>query len=105
MSQWKTTGSTDVEDYLPSPGHETAYRAGWQYCSGRLAGKAERRQGRKRGLALLGTGTLLTAVGAPIAVASFRHGANEKWLYMILGLGLMNLAFGLVALITGRSDE
>jgi hypothetical protein len=105
MERWKSTGSVEISAYRPPAGHETAYRAGWQRCSARIEGRAERKRGRRRGFVLLGTGTLLTAVGAPMAVYGFQYDVSERVVYIALGAGLLNLAFGLVAIITGRSDE
>jgi hypothetical protein len=105
MARWKSTGSTELGEYRPVRGHETAYRAGWQCAADQVERRAERKRGRRRGLALLGTGTLFSAVGLPLAVISFRHGAGERFLYMPLGIGLLNLTFGIVAVISGHCDE
>jgi hypothetical protein len=59
MGQWNETGSLDLGVYRPVPGHETAYRAGWRHASGKIEARAERQRGRRRGLALLGSGVCL----------------------------------------------
>jgi hypothetical protein len=56
MSQWEQTSSTEIGEYRPIPGHETAYRAGWQRASAKLRAKAERKGGRRRGLKVIGSG-------------------------------------------------
>jgi hypothetical protein len=105
MSKWKSSGSTELSEYRPVPGHETAYRAGWQNAAAKLEGKAERKRGRRRGLVLLGIGTLLSAVGVPLVMDGFSRGSGARLPYIILGAGILNILFGIVAVITGDSDE
>ena len=101
--QWTRTRSTEILAYRPVPNRETAYRAGWQYAALGIAAKLERRQGRRRGVTLPWTGALATAAGTVLVKLTFDHGLEYPW--MILGFGLMNLAFAGVALLTGHSDE
>jgi hypothetical protein len=103
--KWKTTGSAEIAEYRPVPGHETEYRAGWQCAVSELEGKADRKRGRKRGLKLIAIGLLLTAIGAPWSYFAFNEGFGFRSPYMVLGGGLLCLAMGIVSVITGNSDE
>jgi len=107
MSQWEQTSSTEIEVYRPVPGRETAYRAGWQHASAKLRAKAERKAGRRRGLAVIGFGAVLTLLGAAImagsTTATFGHVTVLP--VQVLGAGILALVLGLVMLITGASDE
>ena len=98
-ARWKESKSIRLDPYRPTPGHETAYRAGWQLAASKIKAKGERRKGRRRGLQLLGTGAVLSAASA---VAYLGMHTIVVWLWISAGLALV---FGLVMLISGISDE
>jgi hypothetical protein len=105
-TQWKESGSLEIGIYRPVAGHETPYRAGWQYARDGIEGKAERKRGRRRGLQLLGSGAVLTLVGGGLAAAGSFHQGDFLITSTALALcaGLLNIALGTFALITGESD-
>jgi rhomboid protease GluP len=107
MSRWKETRSFELGEYRPVPGHETAYRAGFQHATDKIEAKDDRKRGRRRGLQLLGSGAVLTLVGGPLAANAW--GTNNwlsymAWPYVILGAGIVSLVMGMVSLLTGVSD-
>src|SRR3954452_7042600 len=99
-NRWSETRSTDLGDYRPMPDHENAYRAGWQHAANELEAKDDRKRGRRRGLQLAGSGALLTLIGGSVLAG----GTMAAWNLLVVGAGLLNLALGLFALITGTSD-
>jgi hypothetical protein len=107
MSRWKETQSFELGEYSPVPGHETAYRAGWQHAADEVGGQEERKRGRRRGLQLLASGAVLTLAGGLLAATGWRGNGRDSymaWPYIILGAGILYLALGLTALLTGVSD-
>jgi membrane associated rhomboid family serine protease len=107
MSGWKETRSVEIGEYRPVPGHETAYRAGWQHAADKIEAKDDRKRGRRRGLQLLGSGAVLTLVGGPLSANAWgSHGllSYMAWPYVMLGAGILNLVLGVAALLTGVSD-
>lgn len=108
MGRWKATQLLELGEYHPVPGHETAYRAGWQHAVDRVEGREERKRGRRHGLKLFASGAVLTLVGTPLAVSAWNSHSwisNMWWPYAILAAGIISLVFGLVGLLTGVSDE
>jgi rhomboid protease GluP len=100
MHGYKESQSVDLGDYRPSPDHETAYRAGWQHAADKLEAKDDRKRGRRRGLQLLAVGALFTTLGG----AALATSPMAAWNLLLLGGGLVNLALGSFALVTGKSD-
>jgi rhomboid protease GluP len=100
MNRWNVYGSTEVADYRPPAGHETAYRAGWQNAADKIEGKQERKRGRRRGLQLLGSGALFSALGGFLLATAGITGMS----LVIFGIGVINLVLGIVSVITGNSD-
>jgi rhomboid protease GluP len=100
MNQWSGFGSTEVVDYHPPAGRETAYRAGWQKAADKIEGKQERKRGRRRGLELLVAGALFTAFGGFLLATAGIMGRT----LVFLAIGVINLALGIVSVITGNSD-
>jgi hypothetical protein len=105
MTQWKEAGLAELGVYRPIPGHETAYRAGWQFAADKIESKDERKRGRKRGLQLPAAGALLTLVGGALMASSGGLDGNlAAYNAVILGAGVLNLLLGQAALVTGNSD-
>jgi membrane associated rhomboid family serine protease len=107
MSQWKAMQSLDVGEYRPVPGHETAYRAGWQHAADKVEGREERKHGRRHGLKLLASGAVLTLLGIPLSVSAWSGDSLLSymwWPYAILAAGIVSLVTGLVSVVTGVSD-
>jgi hypothetical protein len=99
-ARWKESKSIELAPYRPTPGHETAYRAGWQLAASKIKAEGERRKGRRRGLQLLGIGTVLSASAGVVYLGTYPH-SIVVWLWISGGLALV---FGLVMLISGISD-
>ncbi len=105
--QHATTGVTAIqpEKYRPVPGHENAYRAGWQKAADGLEATADRKFGRRRGLRVMLSGVGLLLFG--LAVAAVTGSITRITLVMVvpLGLGVVNIIIGGVMMITGNNDE
>jgi len=99
LSKWEKTRSTELGEYRPVSGHETAYRVGWQHAADKVRGKQERKRGRRRGLTVFGLGVALTGAGV-VALLSFR-----VIVLSLLGPGVVSMVCGLVMLLSGVSDE
>lgn len=69
MTQARAGGTRAVrpETYRPHPGQETAYRAGWQRAADKVAAKADRKFGRRRGIKVFGSGVTLLLLGLGVA--------------------------------------
>jgi hypothetical protein len=109
MNQARAGGSPAIrpETYRPSPGQETAYRAGWQGAADKLTAKADRKFGRRRGIRVLWSGVILILVGLGVAYGT--EGITSGRFTLIwgtpLGLGVVNIVLGIVMLLTGENDE
>jgi hypothetical protein len=109
IRQAKQTGSGMIrpESYRPSPGNETAYRAGWQAAFDTLEAKEDRKFGRRRGLRVLGSGVVLLIIGLGIGYGSLTatNGRVAVLVYGPIGLGILNIVIGIAMMITGENDE
>jgi hypothetical protein len=106
MNRWTQRHSVGLEEYQPTAGRETAYRAGWKRACDKIEGKAERKRGRRRGLQLIGSGVVLTSAGVGVFLAVGDNvGLGVKLYVTLLGFGILNIVIGIVAVITGASDE
>jgi hypothetical protein len=109
LNQAGQTGSSAIRagTYFPSPGNETAYRAGWQASMDNLEAKADRKFGRRRGLRVLGSGVILLSLGLGIAYGASSATSDHFTLleYTPIGLGALNVVVGIVMIITGNNDE
>jgi len=100
MTKWKEDRKTELGDYRPVSGHETAYRAGWRDAAAKITGKKERARGRRRGLELIGIGGPLLAAGTVVFVSTHPH----ILVWYLLAAGAIALVLGIVMLISGVSD-
>ena len=107
IDKWTQFHTVGLEEYRPTPGRETAYRAGWKHACDRIEGKAERKRGRRRGIQLIGSGVILESIGLGILYASpvVTGGRVQIWYGSFLAFGVINIVIGIVAVITGASDE
>ena len=112
-TQFRQSGSVEIEHYRPVPGHETAYRAGWARAAERIRAKTDRRQGRKQGLILILVGLLSLALGIAILVTIERlfgsrghvDGGGLMAIGALMLTGLVNLVIGIVCLLTGEDSD
>jgi hypothetical protein len=107
MDRWTQRHSVGLEDYRPTAGRETAYRAGWKHACDKIEGKAERKRGRRRGLQLIGSGVVVESIGLVILFGSpiVTGGHVQVWYGSFLAGGIISIVIGIVAVITGASDE
>ena len=107
IEQQSRTSNTAVqrESYKPIKGNETAYRAGWQQAANKLNAKADRKFGRRRGVHVMGGGLVAVAVGAVIALLTYKTLGVQVIFVAPIGLGLLSVVIGLVMIITGTTDE
>jgi len=107
--QSRQTGSTAIGpgNYHPTPGYETAYRAGWQAAANRIEAIADRKFGRRRGLEVLGSGvaSLLIGIGIAVLVNSGTGGHVTLIVVAPLGMGVIGIVVGLAMIFTGENDE
>jgi hypothetical protein len=105
--RWRQCHSVRLEEYQPTVGRETPYRAGWRHACDKIEGKAERKRGRRRGLQLIGSGVVAESIGLVILFGSpiVTGGHVRVWCGTFLAGGIVSIVIGIVAVITGASDE
>lgn len=97
--------SVAVPAYQPPLGFEDAYRAGWKRAADKLGAIADRRAGRRRGIALMGSGAAWIAIASIARRWGFTGVVRDEWSVGFLVVGVLSMAAGTVMWIIGESDE
>ena len=109
LKQAEQTGSWTIrpESYRPSPGNETAYRAGWQAAVNKLEAKADRKFGRRRGLRVFGSGVVLFLLGIGFYFGTGGASGGHVRVIVVspIAVGALNMVIGVVMMLTGENDE